>query len=131
MHASTATRLRQPLRAALAGTLVICADKGHDLGRFRRAWTGTRPATAAARFRSSWIELDQLVYAEECGFDTVTIGHHHFMPGNLADLVPATAEQFAYMQWADCSILNVVRPRAGRPALWVCWPATSARGSSD
>ncbi len=23
--------------------------------------------------------------AEECGFDTVTIGHHHFMPGNLAD----------------------------------------------
>jgi len=23
--------------------------------------------------------------AEECGYDTVTIGHHHFMPGNLAD----------------------------------------------
>lgn len=53
------------------------------------------------------------------------------LPGNLADLVPATAEQFAYMQWADCSILNVVRPRAGRPALWVCWPATSARGRAS
>ena len=25
------------------------------------------------------------VLAEECGFDTVTIGHHHFMPGNMAD----------------------------------------------
>ena len=25
------------------------------------------------------------VLAEEHGFDTVTIGHHHFMPGNLAD----------------------------------------------
>ena len=23
--------------------------------------------------------------AEESGFDTVTIGHHHFMPGNLSD----------------------------------------------
>lgn len=28
---------------------------------------------------------DLAVIAEECGFDTVTIGHHHFMPGNLAD----------------------------------------------
>ena len=28
---------------------------------------------------------DLAVVAEECGFDTVTIGHHHFMPGNLAD----------------------------------------------
>lgn len=25
------------------------------------------------------------VIAEECGFDTVTIGHHHFMPGNMSD----------------------------------------------
>ena len=25
------------------------------------------------------------VIAEEAGFDTATIGHHHFMPGNLAD----------------------------------------------
>ena len=25
------------------------------------------------------------VLAEECGFDTVTIGHHHFMPGNMSD----------------------------------------------
>src|ERR1700682_1238937 len=23
--------------------------------------------------------------AEDAGFDTATIGHHHFMPGNLAD----------------------------------------------
>lgn len=23
--------------------------------------------------------------AEECGFDTITIGHHHFMPGNASD----------------------------------------------
>ncbi len=25
------------------------------------------------------------VIAEEAGFDTVTIGHHHFMPGNMSD----------------------------------------------
>lgn len=29
--------------------------------------------------------FDLAVLAEECGFDTVTIGHHHFMPGNMAD----------------------------------------------
>ncbi len=29
--------------------------------------------------------FDLAVLAEEAGFDTVTIGHHHFMPGNLAD----------------------------------------------
>ena len=28
---------------------------------------------------------DLAVLAEEHGFDTVTIGHHHFMPGNAAD----------------------------------------------
>src|SRR4051795_558454 len=28
-------------------------------------------------------ELAQL--SAECGYDTVTVGHHHFMPGNLAD----------------------------------------------
>jgi probable F420-dependent oxidoreductase len=28
---------------------------------------------------------DLALLAEECGYDTVTIGHHHFMPGNLAD----------------------------------------------
>lgn len=33
-------------------------------------------------FRSTF-ELARL--AEECGFDTVTVGHHHFMAGNLAD----------------------------------------------
>lgn len=29
--------------------------------------------------------FDLAVIAEECGFDTVTIGHHHFMPGNMSD----------------------------------------------
>lgn len=29
--------------------------------------------------------FDLAVLAEECGFDTVTIGHHHFMPGNMSD----------------------------------------------
>ena len=29
--------------------------------------------------------FDLAVIAEEAGFDTATIGHHHFMPGNLAD----------------------------------------------
>ena len=28
---------------------------------------------------------DLALLAEECGYDTATIGHHHFMPGNLAD----------------------------------------------
>jgi len=28
---------------------------------------------------------DLALLAEACGYDTVTIGHHHFMPGNLAD----------------------------------------------
>ena len=29
--------------------------------------------------------FDLAVIAEESGFDTVTIGHHHFMPGNMSD----------------------------------------------
>ena len=29
--------------------------------------------------------FDLAVIAEECGFDTVTVGHHHFMPGNMSD----------------------------------------------
>jgi probable F420-dependent oxidoreductase len=29
--------------------------------------------------------FDLAVIAEEAGFDTVTIGHHHFMPGNMSD----------------------------------------------
>lgn len=37
---------------------------------------------------------------------TNSISANDPLPDNLAALVPATAEQFAYMQWADCSILN-------------------------
>jgi probable F420-dependent oxidoreductase len=29
--------------------------------------------------------FDLAVIAEESGFDTVTVGHHHFMPGNMSD----------------------------------------------
>lgn len=29
--------------------------------------------------------FDLAIIAEESGFDTVTIGHHHFMPGNMSD----------------------------------------------
>ncbi|KAL4418953.1 hypothetical protein ABPG77_001775 [Micractinium sp. CCAP 211/92] len=38
--------------------------------------------------------------------ERVLIPANDTLPDNLAALVPATAEQFAYMQWADCSILN-------------------------
>jgi probable F420-dependent oxidoreductase len=41
-----------------------------------------RDLSAPDPYRQTY-ELAQL--AEECGYDTVTIGHHHFMPGNLAD----------------------------------------------
>lgn len=40
------------------------------------------------------------------------------LPDPLAAAVPATAEQFAYMQWADCSILDTVGP-AKSPCWWL------------
>jgi probable F420-dependent oxidoreductase len=41
-----------------------------------------RDLSARDPFRETY-ELARL--AEEAGFDTATIGHHHFMPGNMAD----------------------------------------------
>src|SRR3954454_13341897 len=38
--------------------------------------------SASEPFRETF---ELAVIAEEAGFDTATIGHHHFMPGNLAD----------------------------------------------
>jgi probable F420-dependent oxidoreductase len=38
--------------------------------------------TAPDPFRETF---DLAVIAEKAGFDTVTIGHHHFMPGNMSD----------------------------------------------
>ena len=32
-----------------------------------------------------WQSFELARIAEECGFDTATIGHHHFMPGNQSD----------------------------------------------
>jgi probable F420-dependent oxidoreductase len=44
------------------------------------------PVMRAAGARDPFRETFALARAaEEAGFDTATIGHHHFMPGNLAD----------------------------------------------
>lgn len=41
-----------------------------------------RDPSARDPFRETF---ELAVIAEEAGFDTATIGHHHFMPGNMAD----------------------------------------------
>ncbi|KAL4448196.1 hypothetical protein ABPG75_005415 [Micractinium tetrahymenae] len=52
------------------------------------------------------------------------------LPANLEALVPATAEQFAYMQWADCSILNTPTNGTYPPAAATVLPVgTSTPGS--
>jgi len=50
--------------------------------RFSLSLPLLKDRSASDPFRETY---DLAVIAEECGFDTVTIGHHHFMPGNLAD----------------------------------------------
>lgn len=50
--------------------------------RFSMSLPILRDPSSRDRFGATF-ELAQL--AEQVGFDTVTVGHHHFMPGNLAD----------------------------------------------
>lgn len=50
--------------------------------RFSLSLPALRESGAADPYRQSF-ELANL--AEEAGFDTATIGHHHFMPGNASD----------------------------------------------
>jgi probable F420-dependent oxidoreductase len=50
--------------------------------RFSLSLPLLRDLSAADPFQPTF-ELARL--AEEAGFDTATIGHHHFMPGNMAD----------------------------------------------
>lgn len=50
--------------------------------RFSLSLPLLKDLTAADPFRETY-ELARI--AEEHGFDTVTIGHHHFMPGNMSD----------------------------------------------
>ena len=63
--------------------------------------------------------------AEEAGFDTATIGHHHFLPGNMSD--PLT---FMTAVAARTSTLRVVLPPTG----WTSrcssrhWPMRRPRG---
>src|SRR5436305_1230462 len=64
-----------------------------------------RDLSSADPFRETF-ELARL--AEEAGFDTATIGHHHFMPGNMAD--PLT-------------FLAAVAARLGDA--WLCGPVQS------
>jgi probable F420-dependent oxidoreductase len=56
---------------------------GHDQPvKFSLSLPLLRDLSASDPFRETF-ELARL--AEEAGFDTATIGHHHFMPGNMAD----------------------------------------------
>jgi probable F420-dependent oxidoreductase len=56
---------------------------GHDAGmRFSLSLPLLRDLSSPDPFRETF-ELARI--AEEAGFDTATIGHHHFMAGNMAD----------------------------------------------
>ena len=50
--------------------------------RFSLSLPTLRDASDSDPYRETF-ELARL--AEEAGFDTATIGHHHFMPGNASD----------------------------------------------
>jgi hypothetical protein len=50
--------------------------------RFSLSLPVLRDRAAADPYRQTF---ELAVLAEELGFDTVTTGHHHFMPGNMSD----------------------------------------------
>jgi len=65
-----------------AGSLVAPGPCEHGAVKFSLSLPLLKDRSQRDPYRET---TDLALIAEECGFDTVTIGHHHFMPGNLAD----------------------------------------------